>query len=54
MYKHLSITRDLSLTNLDQFNYTKNTKNGTTILGFYNEDKWVSLSKQTSEFLAPK
>ena len=54
MYRHLSITRDIDLTNLDRFNYTKNTKNGTTILEFYNEDKWVLLKNQTGEFLTPK
>ena len=54
MYRHLSITRDIDLLNLDRFNYTKNTKNGTTILEFYNEDKWVLLKNQTGEFLTPK
>ena len=54
MYRHLNVTGDLDLNNLDQFNYTKNTKTGTPMLDFYNSDKWVPLSKQTGEFLAPK
>ena len=50
----MNVTGDLELINLDQFNFTKKTKNGTTILEFCNGDKWVSLTKQADDFLAPK
>ena len=54
MYRHLNVTDDLDLINPFWFNYTKNTKRGTAVLGFYNGDIWVPLKKQMSEFLTPK
>ena len=54
LYRYLHGTGDLDLINLDQFHYTKNTKNGTTNLQLYDYDKRVPLRKQTGEFLAPK
>ena len=44
-YRHLNVTGDLDLINLDQFNYIKNTKKGTTISEFYNDDNVVPLTK---------
>lgn len=38
-YRLLNVKGDLNLINLNQFNYTKNTKIGTTVLEFYNGDK---------------
>ena len=38
-YRLLNVKGDLNLINLNQFNYTKNTKIGTTALEFYNGDK---------------
>ena len=54
MYRHLNVTSDLDLINLDWFNYNKNNKKGITVLEFYNDDTWILLTKQTGEFLAPK
>ena len=54
LYKYLNVAGDLDLTNLDWFNNTKNTKKCATVLEFFNSGKWVTLTKQTGEFLAPK
>lgn len=53
-YRHLNVTGDRDLINLDQFNYVKNTKKGTIILEFYNDDKVVPLTKQTGKIFSPK
>ena len=50
----MNVTGDLELINLDQFNFTKKTKNATTILEFCNGDESVPLTKQADDFLAPK
>ena len=39
---------------LDQFRLTKDPKKGTAIFEFYNDDRWVPLTKQTGDFFAPK
>ena len=54
MYRPLIVTNNVDLFNVDWLNYCKNTKKVTTILQFHNGDKWVSLIKDTDEFLAPK
>ena len=54
MYRHLNIAGNLDLINLDRFKLTKDPKKGATVFEFYNGDKWVSLTKQTGEFLAAK
>ena len=54
MYRHLKVTCNLDLINLDRFKLTTDPKKGATIFEFYNGDKWVSLTKQTGEFFAPK
>lgn len=50
----MNVTGDRDLINLDQFNYVKNTKKGTIILEFYNDDKVVPLTKQTGKIFSPK
>ena len=54
LYRHLNVTGDLDLINLDQFNYIRKSKKVTTISKFYNDDRWVTLTTQTDEILAPK
>ena len=54
LYKHLNVTGNLDLIDLDQFKLTTDPKKGATIFEFYNGDKWVSLTKQIVEVLAPK
>ena len=53
LYRHLNITSSLDLSSLDRFGLTTDPKKGATIFEFYNGDKWVPLTKQTS-FLHPK
>ena len=48
------MTVNLHLINLDRFKLAADPKKGATIFEFYNGDKWVSLTKQTGQFLAPK
>ena len=52
MYRHLNVTGNLHL--IIQFRLTTDIKKGATVFEFYNGEKWVSLTKQTSEFLSPK
>ena len=54
LYRHLNIVGNLDLINLGRFKLTTNSKKGATVFEFYNGDKWVSLTKQTGEFLATK
>ena len=54
MYRHLNIAGNPDLINLDRVRLTTDPKKGTTVFEFYNGDKWVSLTKQTGEFLATK
>ena len=54
MYRHLNIAGNLDLINLDRLKLTADPKKGATVFEFYNGTKWVSLTKQTGEFLAPK
>ena len=54
LYRHLNVTGNLDLIDLDRFRLTKDQKKGVTIFEFYNEDRWVPLTKQTGEFFAPK
>ena len=54
LYRHLNVTGNLNLIELDRFQLTKNPNKGATIFEFYNCDRWVSLTKQTSEFLHQK
>ena len=54
LYRHINITGNLDLTNLDGFKLTIDPKKGTKVFEFYNSDKWVSLTEQTRKFLAVK
>ena len=51
LYRHLNVTVNLDLIDFGRF---KLTKKGATIFEFYAGDRWVSLTKQTGEFFAPK
>ena len=54
LYRHLNVTGNPKLPDLDLFKLTKNKKKGTTIFEFYNGDRWILLTKQTSDLFAPK
>ena len=54
MYRHLNIAGNPDLINLDRVRLTTDPKKGTAVFEFYDGDKWVSLTKQTGEFLATK
>ena len=54
MYRHLNVTGNLNLISLDRFRLTRDPKKGATVFEFYNSDRWVTLTKQTGEFFAPK
>ena len=54
LYRHLNVTGNLDLINLDRFKLTTDHKKGTTIFEFYNGDRWVPLTKHAGEFFAPK
>ena len=55
LYRHLNVTGNPELINLDRFRLTIDSKKGVTIFEFYNgNDRWVPLTKQACEFFAPK
>ena len=54
LYRHLNVTGNLDLIDLDQFRLTTDPKKGATVFEFYNGDWWVPLTKQTDEFFPPK
>ena len=54
MYRHLNVTGNLNLISLDRLRLTRDPKKGATVFEFYNSDRWVTLTKQTGEFFAPK
>ena len=54
LYRHLNVTGNLDLINLNRFKHTRDHKKGTTIFEFYNSNRWVPLTKQTGELFAPK
>ena len=54
LYRHLNITSNLDLMNLDRFKLTRDPKKAVTIFEFYNGHRWVPLTKQTSKFFPPK
>ena len=54
LYRHLNVTGNLDLIDLDRFKLTTDPKKGATIFEFYNGDRWVPLTKQAGEFFAPK
>ena len=54
LYRHLNVTGNLDLINLDRFKLTTDPKKGATISEFHNSVRWVPLTKQTGEFFAQK
>ena len=54
LYRHLNVTGNLDLIDLDRFKLTTDPKKGAAIFEFYNGDRWVSLTKQTDKFFLPK
>ena len=54
LYRHLNVTGNLDLINLDRIKLTTDPKKGATIFKFYNGDRWVPLTKQTGEVLHQK
>ena len=54
LYRHLNLTGDIDLIDLDRFRLTTNPKKGVTVFEFYNGNWWVSLTKKMGEFFAPK
>ena len=54
LYRHLNGTGNLDLIDLDRFKFMRDPKKGATIFEFYNGDRWVPLTKQTGELLAPR
>ena len=54
LYRYLNVTGNLDLIDLDRFKLSRDPKKGATIFEFYNGDRWVPLTKQTSELFAPK
>ena len=54
LYRHLNVTGNIDLIDLNQFKLKADPKKGTTIFEFSNGDRWVSLTKQAGKFFAPK
>ena len=54
LYRHLKVTGNLDLIDLDWFRLTTDPKKGATIFEFYNGDRWVPLTNQAGEFFALK
>ena len=54
LYRHLNVTGNIDLINLDRFKLMTNTKKGATIFRFYNDDRLFPLTKQTGKFFTPK
>ena len=54
LYRHLNERGNPDLIDLNRFRLTKDSKKGFTIFEFYNGGRWIPLTKQTGELLAPK
>ena len=54
LYRHLNVTDDPGLIDLDRFRLTTDPEKGATIFQFYNGDRWILLTKQTGDFFAAK
>ena len=54
MYRHLNLTGNPDLIDLNRFRVTKDLKKGVTIFELHNGDRWVPLTKETGDFLASK
>ena len=53
-YRHLNVTGNLDLINLNRFKLTADPKKEAAIFEFYNGDRSVALTKQRAQFSAPK
>ena len=54
LYRHLNMMGNPDLIDLDRFRLRTDLKKGAATFEFYNNDRWVPLTKQTGEFFAPK
>ena len=54
LYRHLNVTGDIDLIDLNRYRLTVDPRKGATIFEFYNADRWVPLTKQTGKLFAPK
>ena len=54
LYRHLNMMGNPDLIDLDRFRLRTDLKKEAAIFEFYNNDRWVPLTKQTGEFFAPK
>ena len=55
MDRHLNVTGNPNLIDLDRFRLTKDPKQGVTIFEFYNGNgRWVPLTKQSGDFFSAK
>ena len=54
LYRHLNVTDNLRLFDLDRFKLTRDPMKEATIFEFYSNDRWVPLTKQTGKFFTPK
>ena len=54
LYRHLKVTGNLDLIDLDWFRLTTDPKKGATISEFYNSDRGVPLTNQAGDFFALK
>ena len=54
LYRHLKVTGNLDLIDLNQFKLMIDPKKGATIFEFYSGNRWAPFTKQTGEFFAPK
>ena len=54
LYRHLNLTGNPDLIDLNRFRVTKDLKKGVTIFELHNGDRWVPLTNETGDFLASK
>ena len=54
LHRHLNVTGDIDLLDLDLFKLTTDSKKGATIFEFYNGDRWFLLQNKQASFLYEK
>ena len=54
LYRHLNVTGNIDLINLDRFKLTTDTEKGASIFQCYNGDRLFPLTKETGKYLALK
>ena len=54
LYRHLNVTGDIDLIDLDWFRLKTDPKEGATVFEFYNGDWWVPLTNKRVSFLHQK